>query len=114
MKLKALKEAEARFRTELNIQSSQAAIERNMYVESTSTVIRSQLDQVKDKGLAPTDLNKLNAYRYEIKQARQERDNEMMLKKDLTEKIVSTWKELKEVRSKRGFRNTDLKLIIKK
>ena len=85
-----------------------------MYVEPTSTVIRSQLDRVKDKSLAPTDLNKLNAYMYDINQARQERENEMILKKDLTEKIVSTWKELKEVRTRRGFRNTDLKLIIKK
>ena len=38
----------------------------------------------------------------------------MMLKKDLTEKIVTTWKELKDIRNKQGFRNTDVKLIIKK
>ncbi len=110
-----MKEAEARFKAELSIQSNQTAADRNLYVESTSTVIRTQLDQIgTDKLLAPADMNKLNAYRYEIKQVRQQRDNEMMLKKDLTEKILSTWKELKEIRTKRGFKNTELKLIIKK
>lgn len=90
------------------------AANQNMYVESTSTVIKTSLESKEKTKLSASDTDKLNAYRNEIKQARQQRDNEMMLKKDLTEKIVLTWKELKDSRTKQGFRNTDVKLIIKK
>ncbi len=60
------------------------------------------------------DLNRLNAYKNEIKQTRQQRDIEMKQKKNLIEKILITWRELKELRKKQNFRTTDIKLIIKK
>jgi hypothetical protein len=61
-----------------------------------------------------TDRKKLNAYRYEIVKTRQERNKEMRLFKNLVEKIIETWKELKDLRQKQQFRNTQVKLIIKK
>ncbi len=82
-----------------------------MYIESTSTVLKTKLNKA---NITQIDLNKLAVYRNEIKQTRQQRDNEMMLKKNLTEKILVTWKELKDIRIKQKFRNTDLKLIIKR
>lgn len=60
------------------------------------------------------DIARLNSYKNEIKKTRQQRDNEMLLKKNLTEKILSTWKELKDLRFKQNYRNTEYKLIIKK
>lgn len=83
-----------------------------MYIESTSKIIKTKFTN--DSNISANDLNKLTAYRNEIKQARQQRDNEMLLKKSLTEKMLITWKELKDLRSRQQFRNTDLKLIIKK
>ena len=122
--MKALKEAQSRFKSEINIQSNLIAADRHMYIESTSTIIKSpvgsqiennkNMNMLSSRSIAVADINKLNAYRYEIKQVRQQRDNETMLKKDLIEKILVTWKELKDIRTKRGFRNTDLKLVIKK
>ncbi len=82
-----------------------------MYIESTSTVLKTKLNNA---NITQIDSNKLAVYRNEIKQTRQQRDNEMMLKKNLTEKILVTWKELKDIRIKQKFRNTDLKLIIKR
>jgi hypothetical protein len=82
-----------------------------MYIESTATVLKTKLNNA---NITQIDLNKLAVYRNEIKQTRQQRDNEMMLKKNLTEKILITWKELKDIRIKQKFRNTDLKLIIKR
>ena len=64
--------------------------------------------------ISSASANRLNAYRNEIKHTRQQRGNQMRLKKDLTEKILLNWKELKEIRSKQKFRNTDIKLVIKK
>lgn len=60
------------------------------------------------------DIARLNSYKNEIKQTRQHRANQMLLKKNLTEKILSTWKELKDIRIKQNYRNTEYKLIIKK
>ena len=85
-----------------------------MYVESTSSVIKTKLNIDSSARQSNKDINQLRAYRNEIKQTRQQRDNEMMLKKNLTEKILITWKELKDIRLKQQFRNTDLKLIIKR
>jgi hypothetical protein len=57
---------------------------------------------------------KLNAYRYEIVKTRQERNKEVKLFKNLTEQIIETWKELKDLRQKQQFRNTQVKLTIRK
>jgi hypothetical protein len=113
-KLKALKEAESHFKSELNTQTNKTAADRNMYVESTSTVIKTKLNIESSARQSTNDINQLRAYRNEIKQTRRQRDNEMMLKKNLTEKILLTWKELKDIRIKQQFRNTDIKLIIKR
>ena len=110
-KLKALKEAQARFKSELDSQQSRMANSQDNYVESTASIINKALVQSK---ISVVDTNKLNAYKNEIKQARQQRDNEMMLKKNLVEKILVTWKELKELRAKQGYRNTEVKLTIKR
>lgn len=109
-KLLALKEAQARFKSELDSQMNRLANVQNNYVQSTSSVINRNLQSK----VSQVDINKLNAYKNEIKQARQQRDNEMLLKKDLLEKILVTWKELKDLRAKQGYRNTDVKLTIKK
>ena len=99
--MRALKEAELRLRSELDQQTTTRGI--------------SEIQPDKKKMNIPVvEMNKLMAYRNEVKHARQQRDNEMRLKKDLTEKILLTWKELKDIRNKQKFRNTDIKLVIKK
>ena len=103
-----------RFKNELSTQSNTQASTKNMFVESTSTVIKTKLNEEHIGNVSPANANKLLAYKNEIKQTRQLRDKEMLLKKDLTEKILVTWKELKEIRVKQNFRNTDIKLLIKK
>ena len=112
MQLKALKEALERLKSELAAQTSRLAADHNAYIESTGTVLKTNKDS-KDF-LTTADLNRLNAYKNEIKQTRQQRDIEMKQKKTLTEKIIITWKELKEIRIKQNFRSTELKLIIKR
>ncbi len=112
VKLKALKEALERFKSELAMQTSRAAASHNALVESTGAVIKTSKDS-KDF-MSTSDLNRLNAYKNEIKQTRQQRDIEMKQRKNLTAKILTTWKELKEIRIKQNFRTTDYKLIIKK
>jgi hypothetical protein len=107
-----LKEALERFKNELAMQTSRLAADHNAYIQSTGSVIKTSKDS-KDF-LTTVDLNRLNAYKNEIKQTRQQRDIEMKQKKNLTEKILITWKELKEIRKKQNFRNTELKLTIKK
>lgn len=61
-----------------------------------------------------TDMKKLMAYKYEIQKTRQERNKDVKIHKQLVEQIIQTWKELKELRLKNQFRNTDVKLVIKK
>ena len=85
IQIKALKEAEINFKNELNINTNRTAADRNMYIESTATVLKTKLNNA---NITQIDLNKLAVYRNEIKQTRQQRDNEMMLKKNLTEKII--------------------------
>jgi len=110
-----LKEAEVRFRNEVAAQSSKNAAQRNRYIESTSSVLitNNNMDEAKEF-ITPGDRKKMIAYKNEIKQIRQQRDIVMKMKKGLIEKILSTWKELKELRAKQQFRNTDIKLIIRK
>ncbi len=109
--MKALKEALERFRNEVNLQSSRLAAERKLYIESTGSILKTDDP---NEFITSSDANKLKAYKNEIKQTRQQRDIEMKMKKNLIEKIVATWKDLKDIRAKQQFRNTDLKLIIKK
>jgi hypothetical protein len=98
----------------MTIQSSRAAkAAGNLYIESNSSVIPVNKNTPEDF-ITIADKNKLLAYRYEIKQTRQQRDIEMKQKKNLIEKILQTWKEIKETRNKQKFRNTEYKLIIKK
>jgi hypothetical protein len=112
----------AHFITELNAQAGRRAANKNSYVESTGKIIRLNALKGKDKNgaeqdedfITTADEGKLNAYKMEIKHTRQQRDMEMLMKKDLTEKILITWKELKDIRIKQNYRNTDLKLVIKK
>ena len=61
-----------------------------------------------------TDMKKLMAYKYEIQKTRQERNKDMKINKQLVEQIIQTWKELKELRQKNQYRNTDVKLAIRK
>jgi hypothetical protein len=125
--LKALKEAYNRFLNELKTQSNQRAAEKNAFIESTGKVLNINnplLDKPQEKQklfedgevafITTADESKLNAYRTEIKHTRQQRDLEMRLRKELIEKILSTWKDLKDIRFKQSYRNTDLKLVIKK
>ena len=102
-----------KFKGEVNSSVNRNASNRNMFIESTSTIIRADSN---DGGalISKTDFNKLTAYQNEIKLTRQQREIEMQQKKMLTEKILQTWKELKNVRNQQQFRNTDLKLVIKK
>ncbi len=102
-----------RFRNELSLQSSRLAADKKMYIESTSSIIKSNNPSENDF-ITSSDANKLKAYKNEIKQTRQQRDIEMKMKKNLIQKIIATWKDLKDIRNKQQFRNTDLKLIIKK
>lgn len=60
------------------------------------------------------DMKKLMAYKYEIQKTRQERNKEMRMHKQLVEKIINTWREIKDLRQAQQYRNTDVKLIIKK
>lgn len=60
------------------------------------------------------DFKRLSAYKYEIQKTRDERDKKMKTQKTLVEKIIATWKDIKELRNKNGFRSTEIKLIIKK
>ena len=60
------------------------------------------------------DRNKLTAYKYEIQKTRQERNKDMRMHKQVVEKIIQTWKEIKELRQTQNYRNTDIKLVIKK
>ena len=86
-----------------------------MYIESNGTILKNNVGQQdKSEYISNSDLNKLAAYKNEIKQTRQQRDIELKQKKNLCEQIVKTWKELKDVRAKQQFRITDIKLIIKK
>lgn len=94
------------------MQTSRLAADHNSYIQSTGSVIKTSKDS-KDF-ITTVDLNRLNAYKNEIKQTRQQRDIEMKQKKNLIEKILITWRELKELRKKQTFRTTDIKLIIKK
>jgi coiled-coil and C2 domain-containing protein 2A len=128
VKLKALREAQARFIHELNSKDNRSAAAKangNLYIESNSAIIRRIGDNVPEPDkdglvgndthqITPANRNKIIAYRDEIKQTRQQRDIEMQQKKTLIEKIVETWKELKDLRNNQKFRNTDIKLIIKK
>jgi hypothetical protein len=108
----------AHFISELNAKSDRRAANQNSYIESTGQIIRLKAINKKDKDnddfISDVDENKLNAYKNEIKHTRQQRDMEMGMKKDLTEKILTTWKELKDIRIKQNYRSTDLKLMIKK
>ena len=118
-KLRALKEAMTRFRAELDAKSSRRAAAKQALVESTGKIISLNAMKSISKNeaedlISSGDENKLNAYKNEIKHTRQQRDIEMRMRKELTAKIVSTWKELKDIRIKQNYRNTDLKLIIKK
>ena len=92
--------------------TNRAAAAKEAYIESTGTVVKNSKSNVDI--ISTVDANRLNAYKNEIKQTRQQRDIEMKQKKNLTEKILITWKELKEIRVKQNFRSTEYKLIIKK
>lgn len=97
-KLKALKDAESSLKKSLGPLTSRS-----------QAVISREKDQ---KEL--NDIKRLNAYKVEIQNTRQERDKEMRINKSLIDNIIQTWKAIKELRSKKGFRTTDIKLIIKK
>ena len=104
-----------RFKNELAVQTDKAAANKNLYIESNGTVLKTNVGpQDKNEYISNSDLNKIVAYKNEIKQTRQQRDIELKQKKNLCEQIVKTWKELKDIRAKQQFRNTDIKLIIKK
>ena len=119
-KIQALKDAHERFRAEVDAHVRAAAAERHLYVESTDTILSTSTSNNPSNGdetaalISPSDAHKLRAYKNEIKQAREQRDLEMRMRKTLTEKIVSVWRELKDLRKRQQFRNTDLKLVIRK
>ena len=83
-------------------------------MQNFSEEISSRPIDLDQKETLDTDVARFNSYKNEIKKTRQLRSNEMLLKKNLTEKILSTWKELKDIRIKQNYRNTEYKLIIKK
>jgi hypothetical protein len=93
MQLRALKVAEANLRAELS---------------------NDELSTLPASARPLPDRKKLNAYRYEVVKTRQERNKEMKMSKNLAEKIIETWKELKDLRQKQQFRNTQVKLIIRR
>lgn len=91
------------------------ASSRGRYVESTGEIVKTNVEN-KDTAayISAVDANKLMAYTNEIKLTREQRDIQMKQRKTLTEKIIRTWKDLKEIRNQQQFRNTEIKLIIKK
>lgn len=102
------------FQQELAAKEHAIAAQQNAYVESNDTILRFNSDRDRANLIAPVDLNRLQAYKNEIKLTREEREIQMKQKKTLTEKILATWKELKEIRELQRFRNTEFRLIIKK
>ena len=103
-KLSALRRAERNLKQELSENNRV-----NDILSKNRSIINNKVDNTE-----MSDINKLNAYRYEIQKTRQERNKEMKTHKILTEKIIETWKEIKDLRTKQQFKNTDIKLIIKK
>lgn len=55
-------------------------------------------------------------FRYEddIREVRRIRNQTGRMDKELISRILMTWKDLKQMRDAQGYRNTDLKLLIKK
>jgi Rps23 Pro-64 3,4-dihydroxylase Tpa1-like proline 4-hydroxylase len=101
------------FKADMNVRTMRAASERNEYVESAQRVIKLESERNQNPDLH-VDVSRLRAYQNEIKLTREQRDIEMRMRKKLTEKILMTWKELKDLRARQQFRNTEYKLIIKK
>lgn len=102
------------FKADMNAKALQLANERNTFIQSTQKVIKLSSENHYEDMASKIDLSRLRAYQNEIKLTREQKDIEMRLRKQLTDKILSTWKELKELRNKQKFRNTEYKLIIKK
>lgn len=124
-KLKAVREALLRFMEELKSNARVAAARHHALVESTGAIIPDKFNSgdsntvILPNGMqldyiSTSDLVKLNSYKNEIKQTRRQLNIEMKKHKELTEKIVLTWKELKNKRAEQKFRSTEMKLIIKK
>jgi predicted transcriptional regulator of viral defense system len=101
------------FKSEMDVRALRQATERNAYIESTQKVIKLNSEQDNEM-ITQVDLSRLRAYQNEIKLTREQRDIEMTMRKQLTEKILATWRLLKDLRVRQGFRNTEFKLIIKK
>lgn len=97
----------------MDVRALRQATERNAYIESTQKVIKLNSEQDNEM-ITQVDLSRLRAYQNEIKLTREQRDIEMAMRKQLTEKILATWRMLKDLRVRQGFRNTEFKLIIKK
>jgi predicted transcriptional regulator of viral defense system len=97
----------------MDVRALRQATERNAYIESTQKVIKLNSEQDNEM-ITQVDLSRLRAYQNEIKLTREQRDIEMTMRKQLTEKILATWRLLKDLRVRQGFRNTEFKLIIKK
>ncbi|CAF4571456.1 unnamed protein product [Rotaria sp. Silwood1] len=62
----------------------------------------------------PKDLHdRLVNYQNELRQARNQRCNEMKLDRDLLKHLLDAWKEIKDIRRANGYTTTSVKLIIK-
>ncbi|CAF4260179.1 unnamed protein product, partial [Rotaria sp. Silwood2] len=88
-KIKALKSAENNYRT---------LYEQTKYADS------SESKELHDR---------LVNYQNELRQARNQRCNEMRLDRDLLKHLLDAWKEIKDIRRGNGYTTTSLKLIIK-
>ncbi|CAF1989494.1 unnamed protein product [Rotaria magnacalcarata] len=88
-KIKALKSAESNCRT---------LYEQNKYGETD----------------VPKELHeRLTNYQNELRQARNQRCNEMKLDRQLLKSLLDTWQKVKDIRRTNGYSTTSLKLIIK-
>ncbi|CAF3689292.1 unnamed protein product [Rotaria sordida] len=88
-KIKALKSAESNCRT---------LYEQNKYADSPE----------------PKEFyDRLVNYQNELRQARNQRCNEMKLDRDLLKHLLDVWKEIKDIRRANGYTTTSVKLIIK-
>ncbi|CAF5188411.1 unnamed protein product, partial [Rotaria magnacalcarata] len=62
----------------------------------------------------PKELHeRLTNYQNELRQARNQRCNEMKLDRQLLKSLLDTWQKVKDIRRTNGYSTTSLKLIIK-
>jgi coiled-coil and C2 domain-containing protein 2A len=59
-------------------------------------------------------LRRLEAYRREVRLVRDQRDEETHRERDAVKEILVVWKKLKEARKQQGYRNTSVKLVIRR